>query len=66
MSTFSSFGDTFFNYNLIVEQKTEDGPKIQPGVGPLKDGVDPQEEAKYHGFYQVIDYTRVSSYHGRL
>jgi len=29
-----------------------DGPMIQPGMGPLRPGTDPQEEATYHGFYQ--------------
>jgi hypothetical protein len=38
------------NFCLKVET---DGPRIQPGVGPLRPGTEPQEEATYHGFYQV-------------
>jgi len=29
------------------------GQMIQPWVGPLRPGTDPQEEATYQGFYQV-------------
>ena len=44
---------TFFTHVYILFKKGFDGPKIQPGVGPLKPGVDSQQEAVYHGFYQV-------------
>ena len=40
-------------YSCLFFKKGFDGPKIQPGVGPLKPGVDSQQEAVYHGFYQV-------------
>ena len=45
---------TSYTINMyILFKKGFDGPKIQPGVGPLKPGVDSQQEAVYHGFYQV-------------
>ncbi|XP_023329586.1 innexin inx2 [Eurytemora carolleeae] len=51
---FNAYCWTHATFTLPYRQKGFDGPKIQPGVGPLKPGVDSQQEAVYHGFYQWV------------
>ena len=50
---FNAFCWTHATFTLPYRQFQSDGPLIQPGVGPLKAGHDPQQEQVYHGFYQV-------------
>ena len=49
---FNAFCWTHATFTLPYHQSGSD--VLQPGVGPLKRGQEPQEEAVYHGFYQWV------------
>jgi len=51
---FNAFCWTHATFTLPYRQFSKDGPILQPGVGPLRGGSEPQEEAVYHGFYQWV------------